>query len=124
MIWSAQLLTYSRGRSDWFMPFPGALAQTLIQGWDLACQFHFLMTITVTVRVPQSSICIYPTLLHGQDVTQGKFLSRAYRFEFRVFLLLHRLLNQGKIALFALLFTHIWWNNNWIHTFPNGYSAM
>ena len=31
---------------------------------------------------------------------------------------------QGWTAQFTLLFTHSWRENNWIHTFPKGISAM
>ena len=46
------------------------------------------------------------------------------RFEFRVFLLLGLLPYQGWRAQSVLLFTYIWREDNWIHTFPKSISAM
>ena len=42
----------------------------------------------------------------------------------RVFLLLNRLPYQGWTALFTLLFTHSWRENNWIYTFLKGISSV
>ena len=46
------------------------------------------------------------------------FKAEFNRFEFRVFLLLDQLPHQGWRTQSALLFTHSWRENNWIHTFP------
>ena len=61
-------------------------------------------------------ISYLPTPTLGQDMTQGQFLAEFNRFEFRAFFLLD--------LLHYLLFTHSWRENNWIHTFPKGISAM
>ena len=65
-----------------------------------------------------------PTPPLGQDMTQGQFLEEFNRFEFRGFLLLDYLLHQGWKTQSVLLFTNSWRDNNWIHTFPKGISAM
>ena len=72
----------------------------------------YLLIIKVSVRV------FLPTPQHGQYVTQGQFLSEVNRLEFRVFLPPIGLPNRDKRTQFALLFTHSWRENYWIHTFP------
>ena len=57
-------------------------------------------------------------------MTQGKFLAKFNRFEFRVFFLLDQLPHQGRRTQSALLFTHNWRENYWIHTFPKRITAM
>ena len=69
----------------------------------------------------QELLCYLPTPPLGQDMTQGQFFNR---FEFRVVLLLDKLPHQGWRTQSVLLFTHSWRENNWIHTFPKGISAM
>ena len=54
----------------------------------------------------------------------NSFKVECNRFEFRVFLLLDLLPHQGWRTQSALPFTHSWRENNWIHTFPKGISAM
>ena len=43
-----------------------------------------------------TQVCIYPTPLHEQDVTQGQFKAVFSRFDFRLFLLLDWLPNSTK----------------------------
>ena len=63
--------------------------------------------------------------LLGQDMTQSQFFKRSLTgFDFRVFLLLDKLPHQGWRTQSALLFTHSWRENIWIHTFPKDISAM
>ena len=58
---------------------------------------------------------------HGQDVTQGQFLSGVsiQSFPSPRLVASSRLKNQS-----VLLYTHSWMENRWIHTFPKGISAM
>ena len=56
--------------------------------------------------------------------TRSILYAKFNRFEFRLFLLLVWLPDQGQSTQSALLFTHCWRENNWIHTFPKGISAM
>ena len=77
------------------------------------------------ISLLNTALSYLPTPPLGQDMTQGHFFKAEFnRFEFRVFpsprlVALLRLKNQS-----ALLFTHSWRENNWIHTFPKGISAM
>ena len=69
------------------------------------------------------SLSYLPTPPLRQDMTQGQFLSGVYRFEFSF--PSPRLVASPKLkSQSALLFTHSWRENNWIHTFPKGISAM
>ena len=52
------------------------------------------------------------------------FKAEFNRTYFRDFLLQDKLPNQGLRTQSALLFTHRWRENNWVHTFPKGISAM
>ena len=60
-----------------------------------------------------------PSSRAGYD-TRSIFKAEFNRFEFRVFCLLDLLPYQGWRTQSALLFTHSWRENNWIHTFPKG----
>ena len=87
----------------------------------------YLLFLRLQTWFIHSFIFIYsylPTPPLGQDMTQGQFLAEFNRFEFRVFLLLDLLPHQGWRTQSVLLFTHSWMENNWIHTFPKGISAM
>ena len=57
-----------------------------------------------------------------RDETQVQFKAELNKFEFKVFLLLHRWPYQGWRANAALLFTHR--ENYWIHTFSHGIIDM
>ena len=73
-------------------------------------------------------VCHRPTDHIYQPLRSGRIWHKVKagfnRFEFRVFLLLDELLHQGWRTQSALLFTHNWRENNWIHTFPKGISVM
>ena len=67
---------------------------------------------------------IYVDLLtpwHEQDVIQGQFFKQNLNSKF--FFFLDQLLYQGWRAQPALLFTHSWRENNWIHTLLKVISA-
>ena len=59
----------------------------------------------------------------GYD-TRSIFLVEFNRFEFRVFLLIDWLPHQGWRTQSVLLFAPSRRENNWIHTFPKGFSSM
>ena len=65
-----------------------------------------------------------PNPPHEQEETQGQIFVEFNWFEFRVFLFLDWLPNLGWRPQSALLFTHNWKEDIWIHTFPKGVSAM
>ena len=67
---------------------------------------------------------IYQPLRSGRMWHKVNFYAEFNGFEFRVFLLLDYLPNQGWRTQSTLLFTHCWRENNWIHIFPKGISAM
>ena len=70
-------------------------------------------------------IDVFPTLLHEQDVTLSQCFKQNLRdFKFKVFILLDWFPYQGQRAQSALLFTHSWRENSWMHTFPRGVSAI
>ena len=69
-------------------------------------------------------VCIYPTPPHGKDTPRGHFWVEFNWFEFRVFYFLGRLSQQSKRIQFALLLTHRWKENNWIHTLHKEISTI
>ena len=64
----------------------------------------------------ETHLYIYPTPPLGLDVTQDQFLKR--RFPSRYFP------KQDQKTQSTQLLVNSWRENNWIHTFPKGFSAM
>ena len=61
----------------------------------------------------------------GQDMTQGQFFKRSLtglnsEFSFSY----TSCLTKAEEPSLPFYFNHIWRENNWIHTFPKGISAM
>ena len=81
-------------------------------------------TSVVSYRITIENNNIYQPLRSDRIWHKVNSLAEFHRFEFRVFLLLDWLPHQGWRSQSALLFTHRWRENNWIHTFPKGISAM
>ena len=69
-------------------------------------------------------IHIYPTPPLEQDMTQSQFLSRVQQAWIKSFHSPRLVATSRQKIQSALLFTHSWRENNWIHTFPKGISAM
>ena len=90
--------------------------------------YIYMLILTLAPPIPlktQTHVYFYlPTPPDNQNVTQGQFYAEFNRFEFEVFLPLHRLPYQGWTAQSAPLFTHSWGEKNWIHNFPKGISVM
>ena len=66
-----------------------------------------------------------PTPPLGQDMTQGRFFKRSLtglnlEFSFSY----TSCLTKAEEPSLPYYFTHSWRENNWIHTFPKGISAM
>ena len=101
----------------------------LRSGFELVSLYPFPMLPGVPEQEVQTwinfSVILFtdPSARAGYD-TGSIFEVEFNRFEFRVFLLLDSLPHQGWRTKSALLFTHSWKENNWIHTFPKGISAM
>ena len=63
-------------------------------------------------------VCVFINPFRGPGCDIGSICQVEFnRFEFRVFILLDWLPNQGERTQSALLFTHNWRENNWIYTF-------
>ena len=122
--------------TDRFIPFQRALAlskavfeimpfvyQTQYFTTCIRKCFHDCLSLTVcqplwvyfTPSVKRIAYHIYQPLRSGRIWHKVNFEAEFNRFEFRVLPL------QDKPAL---LFTHSWRENNWIHTFPKDISAM
>ena len=65
--------------------------------------------------------CIYQPLCTGRILQKVNF---SPEFEFKMVLLVDRLLDQIYRTEPALIFTNSWKENNLIHTFSKGISAM
>ena len=79
---------------------------------------------SVYMSKSHGSLWYFPTTPLEPDMTQGHFLSGVWQVWIQSIpsprlVASPRLKNQS-----ALLFTHSWRENNWIHTFPKGISAM
>ena len=89
---------------------------------------NFLVSASDTLFNGISTIVGYsylPTPPLGQDMTQGQFFKRSLTgLNSEFFLLLDLLPHQAWRTQSALLFTHSWRENNWIHTFPKGINTM
>ena len=80
------------------------------------CSFKYWRKYIILFTQP-----LHPgTIWHKVNFFKAEF----NRFEFRVFLLLDLLPHQGWRTQSVLLITHNWRENNWIHTFPKGISAI
>ena len=79
------------------------------------------MTMTITPWAPP--FFTNPSTRVGYD-TKSIFKWSLTGLNSEFFLLLDKLPHQGWRNQSVLLFTHSWRENNWIHTFPKGISAM
>ena len=101
----------------------GASVYECIMGFTLS---HFISQIHPRnlFRLLATGICHFLPVHHFVMACLLGPKVKIQQFEFRVFLLLDQLPHQGWRTQSALLFTHSWRENNWIHTFPKGISAM
>ena len=80
--------------------------------------------IYIFVKKCIRSLSYLPTTPLGQDMTQGQFFSGVQQVWIQSFPSPRLVASPWLKNQSVLLFTHSWRENNWIHTFPKGISAM
>ena len=96
----------------------------IVHQWSSRPGFNTRSSYTKDSKYGTWSYLPNPSARAGYETRSVFFKAEFNRFEFRVFLLLDKLPQQGWRTQSVLLFTHSWRGNNWIHTFPKGISAM
>ena len=94
--------------------------------WPHTAVVHYRMGKSASsLQVQSIELPYLPTPPLGQDMTQGQFFKWSLTgLNSEFFLLLDLLPHQAWRTQSALLFTHSWRENNWIHTFPKGINTM